>query len=263
MKKKTCQPMKTKWINTIWLVAGLFLFVVTVQINAQEAGMGQANQLLQNKQYEAASEKYTSLINEGNEGLSLFYNQGIAQYELSNYPLAILYFEKALKLDPNNKAVQHNLGLANKKLDQEFIEVESFFLKRWWNAITLFMGLPAWTILLFVVLFLTLIAFYFYLFGDSPPKRKLGMRSFYPLVLFSFVLLLIVTHRYHLRTDDSQAIILDKVALHEGADARSELLYELRPGTKIKILDSIQGWIKIELINKEVGWMKEEGFERI
>jgi tetratricopeptide (TPR) repeat protein len=255
--------MKNNRKTKILLLTSLLISCFSISGSAQDATLARAHQLLQNKEYEAAGQQYGQLIEAGYEGLALYYNYAISQYELGNFPEAILFFEKTLKMDPHHRAARHNLDLANKKLDLEFIPVESFFLHRWWKNFVLSLGVPAWTILAFFLLLSAVASFFFYLFGREDHHRKWGMRAFYPaLVLFVF-LLISAFERYEFRMDDSRAIVLNNVSLHEGPDQRSEQLYELLPGTKIRIIDQLGEWIKVELINREQGWMKEQGFERI
>lgn len=222
-----------------------------------------ANQLLQQKQYHEAINNYLPLVSEGYESLTLFYNLGIAYFESGQFPESILYFEKALKLDPKNEAAKHNLELANKKIDQEFIALKSFFLYRWWKQIVLKFSLGTWTFLVISTLFLVIASFFFYLFGKDIFYRKWGMRIFYPLCLIFILFMMASWSRYHFRIDQNRAIVLQKIELFNGPDQRSEKMYDLTPGSSFTILDSLDGWYKVELINKEYGWVKDEGFERI
>ncbi|MDF1645628.1 MAG: tetratricopeptide repeat protein [Legionellaceae bacterium] len=65
------------------------------------------------KNYKAASKEFKSLNNELG-----FYNQGNALAYLGQYKEAIQSYEKALKINPDNKDAQHNRDLLKKLLEE-------------------------------------------------------------------------------------------------------------------------------------------------
>jgi hypothetical protein len=89
------------------------------------------------------------------------------------------------------------------------------------------------------------------------------MRSFYPLAFWLLILFFAANSRYQMASQENSAILLEPGALYQGPDERSEKDYDLRPGTKLKILNSLDSWLKVELINKESGWIKDENVGRI
>ena len=52
--------------------------------------------------YDQALSVYNKIIDAGLESAPLYYNMGNTYYKIKEYPMAILYYEKALKLDPSN-----------------------------------------------------------------------------------------------------------------------------------------------------------------
>jgi len=253
---------KMKMIKYLQLVFVLLLAVPMWSQEGDGESISRAHQLLQNKEYEEAKSIYLGLIDEDFSGTSLFYNLGIAYYESGDLAHAILYFEKALKLEPGNSAIQHNLSLSNQKLGQDFIELEEFFLKKWWLATSNFFSTGTWTFLFILIFILLLIAFFLYIFKTGMIKLY-AMRIFYPGIVVTIIIFLLAMTRYNAASNHSAAIIMESTGLYLGPDERSEILYELQAGTRIILLDELEGWIKIELINKEHGWMGASGFEKI
>jgi len=251
-----------KRINSILLIVGLLgSGIIPASLQAQEIGKG--HQLMQAGDYGAAKEIYLSLQTQGKISVALYYNLGIACYELEQYPESILYFEKALKLDPGHRPSQHNLRLANRQIDNEFIEVPDFFLLRWWKTISLSLPLWVWTLFFFLSLVLIVMAFYLYQLSGHPDRTRLGKKLFYPLVILALIIFIAGISRHTQLSNMAGAIIMDQTGIYEGPDKRSEQLYELVPGTRVKILDRIGDWIKVELINKEQGWIPEQAAGKI
>jgi tetratricopeptide (TPR) repeat protein len=245
------------------IILSLIYFLANLNCTAQGSSISEGHQYLQSKDYTSAVRIYEKLVNEGYESDALFYNLGIAKYELGAYPEAVLYFEKALKRSPNSKEIRHNLDLANKQLEQDFINVESFFLVRWWKKSVLSFSIGGWTFIVLFTLMMAVIAFYYYLFGRSMVSQRTGMRIFYPLIFLFLIFCVALNARHEFLTDDSKAVLLNENILFAGPDSRSDKLYDLKAGTLFSITDSLDGWLKIELINKETGWMEADGFERI
>ena len=78
------------------------LFITTVTIAQSESLFKEANQAYANENYEEAISKYQSILKEGYESTSVYYNLGNSHYKLNNVGPSVYYFEKALKLDPND-----------------------------------------------------------------------------------------------------------------------------------------------------------------
>src|SRR5690606_3967693 len=94
-----------------------------------------------------AIEVYKDLINSGFEGTSLYYNLGNSYYRTGKIGLAILYYEKALKLSPGDEDIRHNLALANLKTIDKVESLPKFFLFEWWDSLLTLFTISGWTIL--------------------------------------------------------------------------------------------------------------------
>ena len=64
-----------------------------------------ANLLYQEGKYEKALEDYRQISESGLESADLYYNMGNAAYRSNSIGYAILYYEKALKMEPTREAV--------------------------------------------------------------------------------------------------------------------------------------------------------------
>ena len=87
---------------------------VAGQSKVEQMVFEKANQLYLNGEYSAAREEYQKIINSGFESMELYYNLGNTFYKLGQIPSAILYFEKALILNPKDLDIQFNIDLANR-----------------------------------------------------------------------------------------------------------------------------------------------------
>ena len=90
-----------------------------------------ANSLYQQGQYEQALEQYNAVILSGKESADLYYNMGNAAYRSNSIGHAILYYEKALKLEPAHEDAIHNLDFVSRYRLDTFEEVPVLFLGTW------------------------------------------------------------------------------------------------------------------------------------
>lgn len=88
----------------------------------------------------------------------LFYNLGNTYYRQGNLGKAILYYNRALKLDPANGDARQNLEFVNSKITDKQIDSGSYMWSVWQGTVGLFHA-DTWAIivLVFVVCFFKLL----------------------------------------------------------------------------------------------------------
>ncbi len=91
------------------------LYSVSISL-ASNTLFKQANDLYLQEKYEDAILFYDSIQESGLESADLFYNIGNTYYKLQNWPQSILYFERAIKLDPKHEDARFNLNLTQLKI---------------------------------------------------------------------------------------------------------------------------------------------------
>ena len=93
--------------------AGALLEMVSPGIDLDHADIDslflEANKLYQQGQYEPALERYNAVILSGSESADLYYNMGNAAFRANSIGHSILYYEKALKIEPTHEDAIHNL----------------------------------------------------------------------------------------------------------------------------------------------------------
>ena len=97
----------------IFVVCLLMSLSFTAQNTSVQERFDRANTAYNNAKYEQASELYRSILNQDTTSAELHFNLGNAELKQNNLGQAILHYEKALKLNPNDATIQSNLGYAN------------------------------------------------------------------------------------------------------------------------------------------------------
>ena len=150
------------YLTLRWCLLGLLTYTLS---HAQESEniFAEANKLYQENDYEKASEKYQLLLNSGAESAALYYNLGNAQFQLGQLGPAILYYEKAKRIDPTDKDVSYNLKLANSRVVDKIEVIPNFFFVDWYLQLVQQKGTDFWaycfsfTFVFSLLLFLSLI----------------------------------------------------------------------------------------------------------
>ncbi|MDL2296450.1 tetratricopeptide repeat protein [Bacteroidales bacterium OttesenSCG-928-E04] len=224
----------------------------------------QAAELYQQENYPQALTHYMDIVNGGNQGAILFYNIGNCYYKMNDKAQALLWYERALRLDPSNEDIKHNISFVNQTLIDKIETMPEFFIAKWWDNLSKSMTSNNWAIgsiaaacLFFLFLLLIFIT------------RRRWIRS--TSLLFSgifcalFILTLLFARKEEMRyINNPEAIIMQSVAIAKSTPTPSGSdLFVIHEGLKVSITDKIGDWYEIKLPNGEKGWLEEESLEEI
>lgn len=217
------------------------------------------------------------------EGVSagLLYNLGNSYYRLGDNGKAMLYFERAKKLQPGNKNINHNLEFLRSKIleanrgssqnnDVNIEPDQPNFLNSLYNLIAIDSFSNNWAVFAVMAFILFLGSLALYTFTPNVLARKTGFFSGLTFLIFSLIFIifaLISAHQYS-RTDEVilmefTAPLLDQP--NEKANSASSILNK---GTKLQILESKKSedgtdWLKVKLNSDNIGWIKKNSVEAI
>jgi len=245
----------------VWIV--LFFLTPLILCGTPEDRMKEANLLLKEKAWDEAIPIYRLILSEGNEGVSLYNNLGLAFYHSGKLPEAVLYFEKALKLSPSNKQVRQNLEVANAAIDHEIYVLEKFFIFRWWESFYLSMHPDFFAVMTLLLIFVFLLAMFALLFRK---RTKLIKAAKWVAVLAILLVILFFTAAIKgtrvMKSGDARILMREARAFEKPVED-SEQIYLLKAGSKVWLEESQDGWYKLELINQDTCWVKDISMEKI
>ena len=229
---------------------------------AQENGnvwFEQANAAYNAGNYDSAMVLYEKILALDVESVPLYYNMGNTYYKMHEYPMAIYCYEKALKIDPSNEDVQTNLAIANRAIVDKIEPMPQSFIVRWWqNARALYSG-DQWAWLSVFVFALLLVSVFMFLRARKIGLRKLG---FFAGLVFFLVFALSVIFAFQLKqlslTKDQAILMTPTVNVKSSPNDASVDLFVLHEGTKVDVLETVEGWNKIRIANGSVGWLEAD-----
>ena len=84
-----------------------------------QATFDEGNQLYEKGQFDDALQRYASLASQGFGGVALDYNLGNVHFRRGERGLAVLWYERALRLAPRDADIRFNLSLARSHIKSE------------------------------------------------------------------------------------------------------------------------------------------------
>lgn len=247
-----------------FLIFLLLLSGTSLRASTPDSLMVKANSAYDQQQYDSAVNLYNRILNEGWVSSKLYFNLGNTYFRLKNLPEAILYYEKAKKLDPNNENIKYNLGIANSMIVDKIDEVPEFFIKRWWNYFYNLFSADSWT-LLFIISF-ALLVLVIGIFILSRERRVRQWSFFIGLILLLLTIgsFGLASQRTFYTKNEKEAIVFTpSITVKSSPSPNSVDLFVIHDGIKVRILDSVDGWIKIKISSGSIGWLPEASVKTI
>ena len=153
----------------------LILISSTAFANPQDH-LKTANDFYAEGNYEEAIVIYQKILAEDNISTDIYYNLGNCYYKTDNIPNAILNYEKALKLKPDNEDALFNLAMANKLTIDKIDRLPALFIGSTWRNLITSKTVDNWAFYTIGLVFLSLLFFVAYLLMQQTITKK---TSFY------------------------------------------------------------------------------------
>lgn len=247
-----------------FLLLSLFLVVGLSGKEALPATWEEAGEAYKNKQYSTAFDLYQGLIDEGRVSSALYYNMGNVCYRQDQLGLAILYYEKALKLAPRDAEVKGNLELAKSQQADQIDPLPPFFLDRWRHGLQSLFSANVWSMLGVLCLWIGVGGLILWILGKERRQKKWGFIAGISLLILSLLPFYLSSSRAQFEQNSGTAILLDKeYGLRSAPEEGSKVLVPLHEGVKLVIIDQIGEWLKVKLEDGEQGWLPEKSLGMI
>ncbi|MCQ2158276.1 MAG: BatD family protein [Bacteroidales bacterium] len=215
---------------------------------------------------ESALTEWRKIEAGGSVSPSLYYNMGCAFFKTGDLSHSVLYFERALKLDPSYEDARANLDYVSTFLQDRIEAVPEFFLASWVRSLRNSLPSDSWAVLALVFFAAFLAgAVIFLLSGRRGRTGRLGFFSSVAAVLLSALFVSFSSRERREASDECYAVIVSGVsAVRSAPDSNTGTdLFVLHEGTKVEIIDSIGEWDNISLPDGRQGWIIRKEIEII
>ncbi len=249
----------------------ILLAVLALPLLATNANIDRANQAYKQELYNEALKLYLQEAQQSGVSSALYCNIGDTYYRLKDNVHAVLYYERALLLDPSNGDARFNLEFVRGKMQLPDDAGDSWF-SNWVDQTVSHLSSNTWAIIAIVTFLLFLAGVAAYLFLDNVLMRKIGFFGGAVLIVACILANLAAFHVYHKATDGNGAIIMPESVTLSTAPreprGKEEEAFKLQQGTRVEIVDSVADkangkWLQVSTAGGHKAWVNAKEVEVI
>ena len=215
--------------------------------------------------WDQAATDWSDVAATGLQSKELYFNLGNAWYKSGQVAKAILFYERALRLDPSDADVRYNLDFARNLTQDRIDEVPEFILKTWIRKVNYLLSSNAWAGLSLFLLALALGLGLLFLLGPTAGARRAGFFTGIAALLLALAAWGFARSQKADAERHDAAIVMrpvTSVTSSPSSDA-AKSLFILHEGTKVKVLDEVSGFTDVELADGRRGWIPSGDIEKI
>ncbi len=215
--------------------------------------------------WQGAVAAWSAIAESGEESSWLYTNLADACFKDSDIAHAILWWKRALKLDPSNPDARYNLQYAGNFLQDKIESVPEFFLNRWVRTLRNSLESDTWGWLFIIFLAFALAGVLLLFLSSHSALRRTGFIGGLVSMVFALCCL---GFSIHSKTDyfaQDEAVVVSPVCVvRSSPDSSSGAdLFVLHEGTTVSRLDELGSWTRIELSDGREGWLQSDEIELI
>ena len=248
----------------------LLLLIVTAclisrgQSNAVKDSLYAANQLYNTGKYQDAIRKYQFVIGQGFESSELYYNLGNAFYKSGKPTFAILNYERAKKLAPNDDDIRYNLDLARTQIVDNIVSLPEGGFLRCWKQLISSKSINFWGALSLITFFTFLSLFGLFLLSRIYRVKRLAFWFSIAAVSVSAITFTFGSSMKSKLINHNSAVITDRsVRVKASPSETGTELFIVHEGVTVQLTDKLGDWVYVSLPDGNKGWVKEAAMVRI
>ena len=250
-----------KRIYTLLLLLLIGVFQIIVASDKKTV----ADKAYQDNNFKMAITVYNKILEEGKESSALYYNLGNSYYKLDSLGKAIISYERALLLNPEDEDIIFNLKMARSKTIDKITPKREIFIVTWVRDLRLIFTESEWAIIAIISFLIVLFGCAIYVFSKKILLKKIG----FTFAIICFVLTIMA----HLFAKQQKNILIERknaivvcptVTVRSTPNESGTELFVVHEGAKLFIEDnSMSSWKEVSLADGNRGWIPESAIEVI
>ena len=213
-----------------------------------------ANAFYEAQNYDSAASYYEKILAADIPNSAVYYNLGNTYFRQKKAGLALLYFEKARKLSPNDQDIRSNIRFAQSAIIDRLPEPPQSFIETMFRYLHTVLSLRAQ---LWVLFFLLLTLSAFFVAGLSAPATA---RLW--IIYLSSIMIIAATWcgisagiKIYANVTTSYAIVLSPSIDAKTQPNGGKALFTVHEGTKFRVRKQLGEWSLVSLPTGVSGWV--------
>lgn len=261
-------------MKTMKIILALIVAVLPCFVTAQNDIIGKADAAYMGDQFEQALDLYLTARDSMGTSSQLDYNIANTYYRLGELGNAVLFYKRALKLDPSNSDARANLEFVQTKLiDRQ--DTTRPWSQRVKESVIFLMSPNGWAVTGLIFFGIFLVALASYIFGESVGTKKISFFGGMILLALAVLCTLAAFHSSALVRDDREAVVIDPVVqlstVPRLPQDKAEQAFSLHEGAQVEIIDSIAVptdsvnpvWLEVKVNGEHRAWLPASTVQRI
>lgn len=247
------------------ILFALTLFqTVRAQTTALEDSVSQAARYYNAGKYNDAVRTYQFVLGKGFESPVLYFNLGNAFYKAGNPTYAILNYERAKKLAPNDEDINYNLDLARRQIVDNIVTLPEPGFLGWGRQLIALRTANEWGVLSIILFFVLLILFGLFLFSRTIGSKRASFWLAVLTLVFSSIAFTFGSSLRNRMLRHNSAVITERSLRVKGSPSETGTeLFIIHEGLTVQVTDKLGDWVEIRLPDGNKGWVKESTLIRI
>lgn len=239
------------------LTSLLLLHFSFANANNLKEKMKAANTQYEAGKYAESAVLYEEILENNYEATAVYFNLGNAYYQQQKTAEAMLNFERAKRLSPNDSEIEHNLSMAKELISIKIDSYPVLFYKRWSENVVNFFSSGIWSFWALLSMWLCVASALFFILKAVNQQKKQAFFTSITAFCIALFFVFLAYNKYTKETKQNEAIVFaETIALKSGPSEASKDLEKVAAGTKIIIEDKVEEWVKVVLSNEKEGWLR-------
>jgi len=243
----------------------LFLCAIILGFQVTEASdcvsaYNEGNQAYLHADYASAVRSYSQCLESGVQSVDVYYNMGNAYFRLDSLGKAILYYEKAMRLDPGNADVRRNLEFAQtRKVDKVSGELEENPVLQALFSLHHALSLKTQLLILFALSWLLAALLLGLLLVHRAGFKPLAYGLIAGILVLGGSGALSAGYKIWVWETQQVGVVLVRAAdVYSGPGKQYQVLNELHEGTRFEVLDVRENWVSIRVDDRVGGFVRQD-----
>jgi len=248
----------------ILFLFGIFVLTSSFAQESNEQLWEKANAFYTTEEYQQAVSLYDQVLQSGEVSAKLYFNLGNAYYKTGDINNAILNYERAKVLAPNDEDIEFNLRIANQFVVTKIEELPQPFFLRWKQAVTDKYPADTWSMISIGAFILFLIFLGLFIFSKTVTFKRVAFWLGILTIIFSgFTFSFANQQKNEIEIRNHAVVFCPRVTVKSSPSETGTDLFLIYEGLKIEITDSLNTWTEIKLADGNEGWLPDSCIVKI